>query len=233
MTNSVSKLEGIYEASEVAELIGNIQKCDDFSQDIFSTNISGEVPEGHTVELVTSSKRGVDGITSIVLISIPTVEELERVQPDFVKDTIQHTLKMKLVNALNRAEQPSAVRLPQSTTQFITGMRQRGSAGSQLDGFNAVWQILRDVLAAKTNGLFTLKKAEMRDALSNAAFAKANFDKLESAGIFVKLIELGKQQAEKDEELGETPEFDTWLQTRNEQVYEAIEFAEIEFEVNI
>lgn len=236
-TKQVEDFQGYSEASELQNVIAGLQKASDFNQDVFATNIVDTVPEGHIITTRSASKRGQDGISAILVASIPSVEEFERVRPGWVKEQIYHMLTMKMANSLNRADDLTDVKLPKTTLDFIEGMRSTGGgSASNFAAYNALWQNVRDALNKKTKGQYVLKKAELRDCLSNAAYAKANFAMLEEAGVFVRLLEklfIPLQSQHEEQEVQESGEFQKWLATRNEKTFEGIDLEEIEFDVDI
>jgi len=236
-TTKVVDSQGYSDASSLQNVIATLQKASDFNQDVFATNITDTVPEGHLITTRSASKRGQDGISAILVASIPTIEEFERVRPGWVEEQIHHMLTMKMVNSLNRAEDLTDVKLPKTTLDFIEGMRSTGGGGASSHvAYNEFWQDVRDALNKKTKGQYVLKKAELRSCLSNAAYASANFAMLEKAGVFVTLLEklfIPMQQQHEEQDVKESGEFTKWIATRDEQTFEGIDLGEISFEVDL
>ena len=129
------------------------------------------------------------------------------------------------------------MKLPKSTLDFIEGMRSTGGgASASFAAYNALWQVVRDALNKKTKGQYVLKKAELRNCLSNAAYATANFAQLEKAGVFVRLLEklfIPMQESHDETDVQESGEFAKWMSTRDEQTFEGIDLGEIDFAVDI
>jgi hypothetical protein len=236
-TVKVADFQGYKPASELQNIVAGLQGASDFNQEVFATNIIDTVPDGHLLTTRSASKRGQDGISAILVASIPTIEEFERVKPGWVKEQIHHMLTMRMINTLNRADDLSDVKLPKTTLDFIDGMRSSGGgSASNFAAYNALWQDVRDALNKKTKGQYVLKKAELRSCLSNAAYATANFKMLEDAGVFVTLLEklfVPMQAAHEEEDVQQSGEFAKWIATRDEQTFEGIDLGELDFAIDI
>lgn len=115
-------------------------------------------------------------------------------------------------------------KMPQTLAEYISGTR---TGSGLLDAFNKhAVEVLKRFMAltgknkpiADAFARAKLGKATLRQALSNAAFAASEYARLESAGLFVRVLNVLTERAKADGL--STAAYDNWAATRDQMTYD-------------
>ena len=179
-----------------------------------------------------------DGAPIMAPAALPAGESLAELR-EIIRKEMQHRAVRPLRILKGNYADESAVaeaqdKMPQTLAEYISGTR---TGSGLLDAFNkhAVEALDRfKKLDGKNKAVgeaFTranLKKATLRQALSNAAYASSEHGRLESAGLFVRFIHALIAKAKQDGLSIAT--YEAWLETRDAQTYDpsAIDMAALD-----
>lgn len=205
-------------------MIAKLTELGDVTTDAKGEKVRGDT---RTVALVLHPVPKVEtflGLTEALPVSESTSELREIIRKEMQHRAVRPLRILKGNFADESAVSEAQDKMPQTLAEYISGTR---TGSGLLDAFNkhSVDALARfRALEGKNKAVgaaFTaanLKKATLRQALSNAAFAAAEYGRLETPGLFVRFIHALIAKAKQDGL--SIAAYENWLETRDAQTYD-------------
>lgn len=174
---------------------------------------------------IVNGKRQPSTVKAIVIVPAPTAESIiaeGAAGADWVQRIIDKELNHVAVRVLRDAEDVNdetvLAQMPQSITDYISSTRSMG--GGIMEAFNEYYKTINATIADASPAWARrrLTKAELKKAMSSAAYASEFYPELEDRGekesLFVIASNMGVHAAKKNGM--DSAIFERWLATRNE-----------------